>query len=98
MHELDAIAFTGYIEGLREAGAQVDEAMVEFGYSAVAALRYGLGIALDIGIAADEQHHVWVEQVLGRSVEEMIVRDAAVADFLGEHIAKAGNLLARRRH
>jgi hypothetical protein len=97
-HELDAIAFTGYIQGLRDAGAQADEAMVEFGYSAVAGLRYGLGIALDIGIAGDEQHHVWVEQVLGRSVEEMIVRDAAVADFLGEQIVKAQNLLVRRRH
>jgi hypothetical protein len=33
--------------------------------------------------------------VLGRSVEEMILRDAAVAEFLCEHIAKAQHLLVR---
>jgi hypothetical protein len=97
-HELDAVAFAGYIDGLREAGAHVDEAAVRFGYTAVAGLRYGLGIAVDIAIAGDEQHHVWVEQVLGRSVKEMVIRDAAVADFLGEQIAEAQELLGRRLH
>ena len=97
-HELDAATFRGYINGLREAGALVDEAAVRFGYNAVAGLRYGLGIALDVGIAGDEQHHAWVEQVLGRSVEEMITRDAAVADFLGEQIDEAHDFLVRRLH
>jgi hypothetical protein len=97
-HELDAVAFAGYIDGLREAGAHVDEAAVRFGYTAVAGLRYGLGIALDIAIAGDEQHHVWVEQVLGRSVNEMVIRDAGVADFLGEHIAEAQELVGGRLH
>ena len=97
-HELDTVAFMGYIEGLRDAGAHVDEAAVRFGYTAVAGLRYGLGIALDVGIAGDEQHHAWVEQVLGRSVEEMVTRDAAVADLLGEQIDEAHDLLVRRLH
>lgn len=93
--ELDAAAFTSYLNGLRDAGARVDEAAVRFGYVAAASLRYGLGIALDIGIAGDEQHHAWVEQVLGHSVEEMLTRDAAVADFLAGLINEAHDLLQR---
>jgi hypothetical protein len=53
----------------------VDGGVARFGYTAAAGLRYGLGIALDAGIAGDEQHHAWVEQVLGRSVDEMVARD-----------------------
>jgi hypothetical protein len=94
-YELDAVAFTAYSNGLRDAGARVDKAAARFGYTAVAGLRYGLGIALDIGIAGDKQYHAWVEQALGHSVEAMITRDAAVADFLAEHIDEAYDL--RRR-
>lgn len=95
-HELDTVAFAGYIDGLRDAGAKVDEGLVRFGYTAVAGLHYGLGIALDVGIAGDEQHHAWVEQVLGRSVDEMVARDAGVADFLVALIDEARDLLVTR--
>ena len=91
--QLDAAAFAGYVDGLREAGARVDEASARFGYTAAASLRYGLGIALDVGIAGDERHHAWAEQVLGRSVEEMLARDAAVADFLSAHVDEARGFL-----
>jgi hypothetical protein len=94
-HELDVVAFTEYTNGLRDAGARVDAAAVRFGYTAVAGLRYGLGMALDIGLAGDEPQHAWVEQVLGHSVEAMLTRDAAVADFLAEHIDEAHDLLRR---
>ena len=95
-HELDAVAFAGYIDGLGDAGSKVDEGMVRFGHTAVAGLRYGLGIALDVAIAGDEQHHAWVEQVLGRSVDEMVARDAEVADFLAGLIDEARDLLVTR--
>lgn len=97
-NELDAVAYARYIEGLRDAGARIDDAAVRFGYLAVACLRYGLGIALDIGIATDEQHHDWATQVLGQSVEAMLARDAAVAEFLSKHIAEARDLLPNHQN
>jgi len=76
----------------------VDEVVVRFGAAAAAGLRYGLGIALEVGIAGDEQYHSWDEQVLGRSVEEMVTRDDAVTDVLREQIDEAHHLLVHRMH
>ena len=95
--ELDTLTFAHYLAGLREAGWPASEPAVRFGYTAAAALRYGLGLALDVGIAADERAHGWAEQVLGRSVEEMLARDAALADFLAARGEEARQLLPLAR-
>jgi hypothetical protein len=91
--ELDQLTFASYLEGLRDAGWRINPAAVRFGYTAAAALRYGLGLALDVRLAADAEAHAWVEQVLGHSVEEMVVRDAAVAEVLLAQAAEARRLL-----
>jgi hypothetical protein len=73
---LDELAFTEYLDGLRDAGWHENPQVVRFGYAAALALRYGLGGALDVQIAADESTHEWAEEVLGHSIQEMLERDA----------------------
>lgn len=78
---LDELAFTEYLDGLRDAGWHENPQVVRLGYAAERALWYGLGGALDVQIAADESTHEWAEEVLGHSIQEMLERDASLVGF-----------------
>ena len=42
LHEVDAVAFPAYVQGLRDSGWDGNERLVRFGYCASATFRYGL--------------------------------------------------------
>jgi hypothetical protein len=70
--ELDAIVFDGYLEGLRDAGWRGDRQVVRLGFTAGAALRYGVAYAgTDISSLVDEGQHARWEQVYGRPMEQV---------------------------
>ena len=72
---LDAIAYSGYLDGLRDAGWEGDPQSVRFGYTASSALRYGLGFiagGLDTLLNFDESKAVYIKQTFdGRTIEEV---------------------------
>jgi hypothetical protein len=82
---LEDIAFEGYLEGLRNAGWQGDPRQVRLGYTA-ASLRYRF-TELDLVMERmfDESQHSFVEQVFGRSMEE-----------IADHWAQVGSLVDNR--
>ena len=78
---LEDVVFEGYLEGLRDAGWRGDPRQVRLGYTA-ASLRFRLGDldrALDLML--DESQHPWMEQVFGRSMEEIQDHWAQVASW-----------------
>jgi hypothetical protein len=79
---LEDIAFEGYLEGLHNAGWRGDPRQVRLGYTA-ASLRYRF-TELDLVIERmfDESQHPFVEQVFGRSMEE-----------IADHWAQVGSLV-----
>ena len=68
--ELDAIAFDGYLTGLREAGWRGDGRMARLGYTASTALG-GLLQGTNISILTDESRRARWEQVMGRPMEQV---------------------------
>jgi len=75
---LDAAAFTGYIDGLRDAGWRGDPAEVRFAYCAASALRYGLWGAWLVGqLAREEDGHATVSAFFARPVGA-VVRQFAI--------------------
>jgi hypothetical protein len=79
---LEDIVFAGYLEGLRDAGWRGDPRQVRLGYTA-GSLRLRLGeLNRAIDMILDESQHPFVEQVYGRSIEE-----------IEDHWAQVGNLV-----
>jgi hypothetical protein len=72
MQTLEEITFSGYVEGLREAGWDGDETTVWLGYAAASALRYGIGTISTVQpTLIDASQHAIVEQLFGASIEEL---------------------------
>jgi hypothetical protein len=79
---LEDIIFEGYLDGLRDAGWRGDPRQVRLGYTA-ASLRFRfaeLNRAMDAIL--DESQHPFMEQVFGRSMEE-----------IEDHWGRVGNLV-----
>jgi hypothetical protein len=79
---LEDVVFEGYLEGLHDAGWRGDPRQVRLGYTA-ATLRFRfaeLNRAMDM--AFDESQHPFMEQVFGRSMEE-----------IEDHWAQVGSLV-----
>ena len=70
---LDAVAFTGYIDGLLGAGWRGDPAEVRLAYAAASALRYGLwGAWLAGQLAREEDGHATVSAFFARPVGAVV--------------------------
>jgi hypothetical protein len=69
---LQQSAFNSYLEGLQDAGWTGDQQAIQFCFSAVTAVRYGLGV-VDTVVSAllDEDRHPIVEEVFGYPIEEI---------------------------
>lgn len=81
--ELEDIVFAGYMDGLGDAGCQVDERMVRFGYTASASLMAGVaGAALWIPDFLDDKSRASVERVIGHPVEAVLETFAAKQQYL----------------
>ena len=71
--DLDAVCFTGYVAGLREAGWIGDERLVRLGFTAAAALRYTVGaVQLQVPVLTDLARLPAVERLLGRPFAEVV--------------------------
>ena len=80
--ELDEVAFTGYIDGLRDAGWQGDPRQVRYGYVAVSITR-ALRLARLVRVFQDEdRYHAWLGKKVKGSFEEMVASCRKLMEFL----------------
>jgi hypothetical protein len=87
---LDAVAFTGYIDGLRDAGWRGDPAQVRFAYCAASALRYGLwGAWLADQLARAQDGHATVSAFFARPVGAVVKQFALLLPLLLDHADEA---------
>jgi len=93
VRELEDVAFEGYLEGLRDAGWRGDPREVRLGYAA-SSLRYYLGsTAGTLPMVLDENLHGYLEQGLGRPIEECCDHWARVGSYLSALIDEARELM-----
>ncbi len=89
--ELGAMVVASYLEGLGEAGWHGQPEVVETGYRVAAGLRFGIGLVRQlVAILGDEQRHPYLEQLIGRPLEEIVANLAAMNAWLVELIPEAG--------
>jgi hypothetical protein len=94
LSELDAIAFDGYLEGLRDTGWRGDASLVRLGCAATMALRFGplLGVPQLVNAATDTRTDL--EQMIGHTLEEVLDRYAQIQPFVLERADEARRLAA----
>ena len=90
---LEDVVFEGYLEGLRDAGWRGDPRQVRLGYAA-GSLRLRLGeLNRAVDMLLDESQHPFVEQVFGRSLEEIEDHWAEVGSLCDSLIDEARELM-----
>lgn len=97
IRDLEAAVFTGFLEGLREAGYQPDEKQVRFGVMASIALFAGLGTIGIWDFMADAENAPIAESIIGRPVDEIIEQWTVLQDYcldLGQEAVLLVDLLA----
>jgi hypothetical protein len=92
--ELSDVVFSGYLEGLREAGWRGTSDQVRIGYTAGAALRWVVPGLFGIAYALDERRHADAERTFGRPIEALMDHWGAVTCFLLKLNDEAETLLA----
>ena len=80
--ELEDAIFSGYVDGLHEAGWHGHDRHVRFGYAAALALRYGVLIPVWASFLHDEDSREWVEKKFGRTVDAVAHGWAEVLEFV----------------
>jgi Phosphotransferase enzyme family len=97
--ELDRIAFEGYVAGLRDAGAMIDERRVRLGYSTAATLLLGLGGAGGwlLWLTADNDRPKAAEVIIGRPIDEILSQWRGLQPFLLDLGDEAVRLAAELR-
>jgi hypothetical protein len=72
--ELDRIAFEGYVAGLRDAGAVIDERQVRFGFATAASLMIGVGGAAGWlnWLVEDAEHVRQAEGAIGHPIDRIL--------------------------
>jgi hypothetical protein len=94
--ELDQIVFDGYLQGLRDAGWREDAAIARLGYTLAVTLRTGMGIFIVEWAARDEALRLWLERIMGHSLEEMADMFRVLRAYLIDCADEARRLLASR--
>lgn len=79
---LDRMAFAGYLSGLRDAGRSDHPKLARLGFTASAAMRYGLGSLQMLPILQDERQLAYVERALGRRIGEIADHGVNLHRFL----------------
>ena len=93
-NEVEALAVEGYVQGLRDAGWHADPWMVRLGYTAAAALIYGLAsLGWGLGLFLDESQHAWVEESGGRPIDEGLEEAGVGFDFILTRAEEARQLV-----
>jgi hypothetical protein len=92
---LEAVAFTGYMDGLLEAGWRGNAADVRLAYCAASALRYGLwGAWLAGKLAREEDGHAVVSAFFARPVDAVVQQFALLLPLLLDHADEAQAAIA----
>src|SRR6185437_9764631 len=92
--ELSAVAWQGYLAGLREAGWQGDERLARLGYAASAVLRWSGFPGLVLQMATDAEQRARWEAFVGRSAEEFVASLGAASRLLLGLASEARALIA----
>lgn len=91
---LDQIAFTGYLQGLREGGWQGDATLARLGYTLAFTMRTGFGIFIMEWAGQDEKLGRWIEDVMGHSLEELADTFRVLRAYIVDCAEEARRLLA----
>jgi hypothetical protein len=87
---LDAVAFAGYLDGLREVGCLGDAAEARFAYCAASALRCGLwGAWLAGQLAREEAGHAAVSAFFARPARAVVQHFVRLLPLLLDHADEA---------
>lgn len=91
--KLEQIVFKNYIEGLRKSGWNGNEKQVRFGYTASAALRWGIAGLFWLHDPLDEKQYAFWEKRWGYPIDKIIGQWARVTYFLISLADEAESLL-----
>ena len=82
--ELDRIAFDGYVQGLRDAGASIDVEAVRYGYAAAACLLLGVGGTGGwlAWLLADDDRPRLTEGIIGHPIDEILAQWRGLQPYL----------------
>ena len=82
--ELDRIAFEGYANGLRDAGASIAEGTLRFGYAAAASLLLGVGGTGGwlAWLLRDADHQKQAEGMIGHPIAEILAQWRGLQPYL----------------
>jgi hypothetical protein len=92
--ELDEAVFEGYLAGLREAGWPAERALVRFGYTTFAALKYGSVLPWLFVLGETGSIEAWA-QGAGRPLDEMLHEPTALMAYLLDLLDEARILAAQ---
>ena len=93
--QLDAAVFAAYCSGLRTAGWQGDFQIVRLGYTAAAALRWGVAGLFGLVYALVPGQQAEAERRFGSTIETLFSRWTATACFLLDLADEARSLMPR---
>ena len=81
---LDRVAFDGYVAGLRDVGASIEEREVRFGFDAVASLLLGVGGAGGwlLWLLEDDDRPRLAEGIIGHPIDEILVQWRGLQPYL----------------
>lgn len=96
--EVEEMVVGGYLQGLHDAGWHADPRMVRLGYTAAAALTYGLAtLGWYLGLLLDESQHAWAEESTGRPIEEGLEGAGGGFEFILSRAEEARQLMSTVR-
>lgn len=88
--QLQGTVLASYLKGLGDQGWDGDQDLVETGYRIATGLRFGVGLVRQLlVILRDEQLHPYLEQLIGRPLEEIVVNLAAMNGWLVDLLSEA---------
>lgn len=89
LRELGEIAVAGYMRGLTDAGASIDEAAARFGYAACSVLRMTAIVGTWIQLALDPADADWAADFWGRPVADLLAAWGPLLGYLDGQAAYA---------
>jgi hypothetical protein len=93
LYEMEAVAWSHYLDGLRDGGWHGEPSVVRLGYTVDVALRSLSTAWLCETWLPDERHHQWLVTDLGRPIEEIIRVQARLLPFLLDRADEARRLI-----
>jgi hypothetical protein len=93
MHDLEDLAWSCYLDGLRDVGWHGDPAVVRLGYTADVALRSVSTAWICATLLPEKRAHAWLETFFGHPVEDIVKTQARLLPFLLDRADEARGLM-----